>query len=95
MQSFSVYQEVPASTDVVFSLLWAPESLRLAWMGIIECKALYDDGSHQDMLMRVSRNNLEEKIRIVRFRDGHNIYFLQPAAPTYDAHAPRGMVADR
>lgn len=73
--------QVPVSIDVASQHFWDMNLLRRFWKSINSVEERYDDGANQECLMSVHRDGKEERIRIIRFRNHHDIVFFNPKQP--------------
>lgn len=66
----------------VISTIWQPVALVEAWHKITTIDVLYQDDAHQELMMTVMRNKVDERNRTVRFlKDPYTINFASIEPP--------------
>ena len=82
MDQVTVSRSIGMGRRALADLFWDIGAWQRIWNPIEEVVVTYDDGEHQEFVMRVMRDEAEEVVRTVRFRDGtSSISFFSPVPP--------------
>lgn len=74
---------IAASPDVIQKAFWTLSRWQEVWAPMQKITILYQDDFHQEIVMQVNRDGVEECNRTIRFRkaDNREIAFFSPLPP--------------